>query len=94
MRTFLRVLLPLSAQGVATAGSFLLLLSLGFFVTPALLGGAADTTLAMLIDSFINERLDWPLAGAASMVLLAGTLGTVGRCWAASSHPATIAEAR
>jgi ABC-type spermidine/putrescine transport system permease subunit I len=93
LRSFLKVLLPLSAQGVATAGSFLLLLSLGFFVTPALLGGAADTTLAMLIDSFVNERLDWPLAGAASMVLLAGTLALLailGRF----VTPATIAEAR
>jgi ABC-type spermidine/putrescine transport system permease subunit I len=93
LRTFVKVLLPLSAQGVATAGSFLLLLSLGFFVTPALLGGAADTTLAMLIDSFVNERLDWPLAGAAAMVLLAGTLAllaVLGRF----VTPATIAEAR
>ena len=34
--------------------------------------------MAMLIDSFVNERLDWPLAGAASIVLLAATLAVAG----------------
>jgi ABC-type spermidine/putrescine transport system permease subunit I len=32
----------------------------------------------MLIDSFVNERLDWPLAAAASMTLLAMALVTIG----------------
>ena len=76
--TFWRVLLPLSARGLATAATFTFLLSLGFFVTPALLGGPSNTTISMLIDSFVNERLDWPLAAAASMVLLAMALATIG----------------
>ncbi|SDR61701.1 putative spermidine/putrescine transport system permease protein [Rhizobiales bacterium GAS113] len=76
--TFRRVLLPLSARGLATAATFTFLLSLGFFVTPALLGGPSDTTIPMLIDSFVNERLDWPLAAAASMTLLAMALAVIG----------------
>jgi ABC-type spermidine/putrescine transport system permease subunit I len=76
--TFRRVLLPLSARGLATAATFTFLLSLGFFVTPALLGGPSDTTISMLIDSFVNERLDWPLAAAASMTLLAMALAVIG----------------
>jgi ABC-type spermidine/putrescine transport system permease subunit I len=76
--TFWRVLLPLSARGLATAATFTFLLSLGFFVTPALLGGPSNTTISMLIDSFVNERLDWPLAAAASMSLLAMALATIG----------------
>jgi ABC-type spermidine/putrescine transport system permease subunit I len=76
--TFRRVLLPLSARGLATAATFTFLLSLGFFVTPALLGGPSDTTISMLIDSFVNERLDWPLAAAASMTLLAMGLAVIG----------------
>ena len=76
--TFRRVLLPLSARGVATAALFTFLLSLGFFVTPALLGGPSNTTIPMLIDGFVNERLDWPLAAAASMTLLAMALVVVG----------------
>jgi ABC-type spermidine/putrescine transport system permease subunit I len=72
--TFRRVLLPLSARGIATAATFVFLLSLGFFVTPMLLGGSANLTLSMLIESLVNERLNWPLAAAGSMVLLAASL--------------------
>jgi len=75
--TFQRVLLPLSARGVATAAAFVFLLSLSFFVTPALLGGANNMTIPMLIDTFVNERLAWPLAGAASMLLLGLVLGCI-----------------
>lgn len=75
--TFLRVLLPLSLRGVATAATFTFLLALGFFVTPALLGGASSLTLSMLIDGFVSERLDWPLAAAASVVLLCVALAVV-----------------
>jgi ABC-type spermidine/putrescine transport system permease subunit I len=76
--TFFRVLLPLSARGLATAATFAFLLSLGFFVTPALLGGPSNTTIPMLIDSFVNERLDWPLAAAASLTLLAMAFAVIG----------------
>jgi ABC-type spermidine/putrescine transport system permease subunit I len=72
--TFRRVLLPLSLRGVATAATFVFLLSLGFFITPALLGGSASITLSILIESLVNDRLDWPLAAAASFVLLGASL--------------------
>ena len=75
--TFRRVLFPLSLSGVATAATFTFLLALGFFVTPALLGGASSLTLSMLIDGFVSERLDWPLAAAASVLLLAAALVVV-----------------
>ena len=77
LTTFLRVLFPLSLRGVATAATFTFLLSLGFFVTPALLGGSSSLTLSMLIDGFVSDRLDWPLAAAASVVLLAAALVVV-----------------
>jgi ABC-type spermidine/putrescine transport system permease subunit I len=75
--TFARVLFPLSLSGVATAATFTFLLSLGFFVTPALLGGASSLTLSMLIDGFVSDRLDWPLAAAASTLLLVAALAFV-----------------
>ena len=75
--TFRRVLLPLALTGVATAATFTFLLALGFFVTPALLGGASSLTLSMLIDGFVTERLDWPLAAAASVLLLIAALVVV-----------------
>ena len=76
--TFRRVLFPLSLTGVATAATFTFLLALGFFVTPALLGGASSITLSMLIDGFVTDRLDWPLAAAASVLLLVAALAVVG----------------
>jgi putative spermidine/putrescine transport system permease protein len=69
--TFLRVYLPLTMPGVAAAAVFVFLLALGFFITPALLGGVNAITVAMLIEQLVNERLVWPLAGAASFILLA-----------------------
>jgi ABC-type spermidine/putrescine transport system permease subunit I len=54
--------------------TFTFLLSLGFFITPALLGGSGSTTLSMLIETLVSERLVWPLASAASFILLATTL--------------------
>ena len=92
-RTFLRVLLPLSLRGVATAATFVFLLSVGFFVTPALMGGPASITLPMLIEGFVNERLDWPLAAAAAMILLGAVLAVL--AIASRIVPIrTIAEAR
>jgi putative spermidine/putrescine transport system permease protein len=69
-QTFLRVYLPLTAGGLAAGAIFVFLLSLGFYITPALLGGLHNLTVAMLIDNFVNERLVWPLAAAASFILL------------------------
>lgn len=75
--TFRRVLFPLSLRGVATAATFTFLLALGFFITPALLGGLTSLTLSMLIDGFVTDRLDWPLAAAASVILLVAALVVV-----------------
>ena len=50
-------------------------LSLGFFITPALLGGGKVMMLAVLIEQQIHQTLNWPFAAALSAVLLALTLG-------------------
>jgi len=69
--TFFRVYLPLCVPGIAGGLTFVFLLSLGFFITPALLGGANAMTLSMLISAFVTDRLAWSLAAAGSIVLLA-----------------------
>jgi putative spermidine/putrescine transport system permease protein len=46
------------------------LLSLGFYITPAILGGMKNLTIAMLIDLFVTDRLVWSLAAAAAFWLL------------------------
>jgi len=72
--TFRKVYLPLSMPGIVAAAVFVFLLSLGFFVTPALLGGSNAMTAPMLIAGFISDRLAWSLAAAASLILLASVL--------------------
>lgn len=68
--SFRRIYLPLTMPGVAAGFAFVFLLGLGFFITPALLGGIHNMTVSMLIDNFVNERLVWPLAAASSFSLL------------------------
>lgn len=69
--TFRRIYLPLTLPGVAAGFTLVFLLGIGFFITPAILGGPGNMTVAMLIDQFVTERLVWPLAAAASVWLLA-----------------------
>ena len=68
--TFFRVYLPLCVPGIVGGVTFVFLLSLGFFITPALLGGANAMTLSMLVSAFVTDRLAWSLAAAGSIVLL------------------------
>ena len=64
------VYLPLVLPGLLGAAAIVFLLALGFFVTPALLGGASSLTVATLISGFVFDRLAWSLAAAASLILL------------------------
>ncbi|GAB5467018.1 MAG: ABC transporter permease [Rhodospirillales bacterium] len=73
LRAFLRVYLPLTLPGVLTGGMLVFIISLGYFITPALLGGRRDTMVAQLIYQRIDEFGDWPLAAALAVVLLIGT---------------------
>lgn len=76
-RSFLLVFLPLSLPGVLAGSLLVFILSIGFFVTPALLGGLGDTTFVMLIERHINRLFNWPLASAMSIILLVATLALV-----------------
>jgi putative spermidine/putrescine transport system permease protein len=72
-QAFRRVFLPLSLPGVAAGSVLLFVLGLGFFITPALLGGGKVTMVAVLIEANVREALNWPLAAALSLGLLAAT---------------------
>jgi ABC-type spermidine/putrescine transport system permease subunit I len=73
-RAFLRVTLPLTMNGVAAGVTLVFTLSLGFFITPALLGGGRVVMVANLIEEQVRELLNWAFAGALSAILLALTL--------------------
>lgn len=74
VRTFLRVTLPLSLPGVAAGGLLVFIVALGFFITPALVGGPKQMMISNLIDFNVREVLNWPFAFALANVLLWGTL--------------------
>ena len=74
-QSFLRVYLPLSFPGVAAGCLLVFVTALGFFVTPALLGGRGDMMIAMLIENQVRELLDWGFASALAVTLLAVTAG-------------------
>ena len=71
---FTRVLLPLSLSGIAAGALMVFVMSLGYFVTPALLGGTSNMMLAELIAQFVQSLVDWGMGGAAALVLLVVTL--------------------
>jgi ABC-type spermidine/putrescine transport system permease subunit I len=73
LRAFWRIFIPLSMPGVRAACVLIFVLSLGFFVTPALLGGRRDITVAMLIDAQFTELVNWGFGSALASVLLAVT---------------------
>ncbi|RWP30325.1 ABC transporter permease [Mesorhizobium sp.] len=71
---FLRITLPLSLPGVFAGALLTFILSLGFYVTPALVGAPRTLMMAALIGQQATVLLDWPFAGALSAVLLVATL--------------------
>lgn len=75
LRVFWSVILPLSLPGVFAGCLIVFVMALGFYVTPALLGGPRTLMLATLIGQQALELLNWPFAGAISLVLLVLSLG-------------------
>jgi putative spermidine/putrescine transport system permease protein len=74
-RTFLHIYFPLTLPGVFAGSLMTLVLSLGFFVIPALLGGRRDVLIAQLIDFNLTKVLNWEFAAALGTVLLFLTVG-------------------
>jgi putative spermidine/putrescine transport system permease protein len=69
-QAFRHVFFPLSKPGLATATILTFILALGFFVTPVVLGGTTEFTIAGLIQLQMQRTLNWGLGGALSVVLL------------------------
>ena len=73
-RVFVNVFFPLSLPGVGGGCLLVFIIALGFYITPALLGGLSDVMLSMLIEVQVNQMLNWGFASALGVVLLAVTL--------------------
>jgi mannopine transport system permease protein len=77
LSVFRHVVLPLSLSGISSGCLMVFLLAIGFFVTPALIGGPQQMMLATLVQQQVTELLNWPFAGALVGVLLAFVLALV-----------------
>jgi putative spermidine/putrescine transport system permease protein len=80
---FRKVYFPLSLPGVMAGSLLVFVLSLGFYITPALLGSPDNSLISQAIVLQVNRLLDWGHAGAMSFVLLVTTLILLGiTAWA------------
>jgi ABC-type spermidine/putrescine transport system permease subunit I len=74
LHTFRRVVLPLTLSGTAAAGVLVFVVSLGFFITPAILGGPQASMISNVIGTEVTTFLNLQYGAAISLILLAVTL--------------------
>ncbi|MCM2458624.1 ABC transporter permease [Rhizobium sp. CG4] len=74
IRAFLLVLLPLSLRGVVSGALLVFMSALGYYITPALIGGAQDQMISSVIAYYATGAANWGMAGALGIVLLAATM--------------------
>jgi putative spermidine/putrescine transport system permease protein len=71
--TFRRIYLPQTLPGIGAGSLLVFILAVGYFITPALVGGADGQLISNLID-FHMKNSNWSMAAALSAMLLAGVL--------------------
>lgn len=67
---FLLIYLPLTLPGITAGGLMVFMLSVGFYITPALVGGIKDQMIGYYIDYFTNNTINQGMAAALSFLLL------------------------
>jgi putative spermidine/putrescine transport system permease protein len=74
LAAFFRVYVPQTYAGIGAGALLVFILSIGYYVTPALLGGPEDQMLSYYIAQYTNVNVNWGLACALGALLLAATL--------------------
>lgn len=74
VRAFGKVFLPLTLPGIKSGCILVFILAIGFYITPAALGGLSDTLLSELIEIQVSQTMNFRLAATAAFVLLAITV--------------------
>lgn len=74
LRIFWQVFFPLTVPTLAASSILVFILSLGFYITPAVLGGGKVPLIANMMDLLINRFARWEIAAVVSVVLMAITL--------------------
>ncbi len=68
---FIRVYMPNTVAGVGAGGILVFILAIGYYITPALVGGQSGTLISNFIADHISVTLNWGLAAALGVILLA-----------------------
>ena len=72
--SFLRVYMPQTLPGVAAGCLLTFILCLGYYITPAIVGGPTDQMISGFIERAINSENNWGKASALGVILLTATL--------------------
>jgi putative spermidine/putrescine transport system permease protein len=70
MRTFFKIYFPLSLPGVSAGGILVFILAVGYYITPALVGGRTGQMISNFIAYHMQTSLNWGLASAIASLLL------------------------
>ncbi|MFN3764077.1 MAG: ABC transporter permease [Aliihoeflea sp.] len=73
LRAFWRVLLPLSMPGLLAGSLLVFMVAIGYYITPALVGGPNDQMISSVIAFYALQTANWGMAGALGILLLAVT---------------------
>lgn len=73
IKTFLKVYFPLTLPSLLAGAILVFIMTLGFFITPAILGGGQVQMIATLLDTLVNRLAEWELSAALSSILLVVT---------------------
>jgi putative spermidine/putrescine transport system permease protein len=71
---FRRVYLPQTLPGISAGCLLVFVQALGYYITPALVGGAEDQMISYLIAFYASRTINWGMAAALSILLLSATL--------------------
>ena len=74
LSAFWRVYLPMSMPGVSAGALLVFILALGYYITPALVGGPRDQMVSYFIAYYSNQVTNWGMAAALSAILLVAVL--------------------
>ncbi len=74
VRAFRQIYLPLTVPGIGAGGLLVFILAIGYYITPALVGGASGQLIGNFIALHMSKTLNWGLAAAMGTILLAGVL--------------------
>lgn len=74
LRAFRHVLLPLVLPGLTSGALLVFMVALGYYITPALVGGADDQMISSVIAFYATGTANWGMAAALGIILLTATL--------------------